>query len=148
MSKPGYHSGVLPATSAGPPGRAALFTPQISDAAWAAVAPHLPPPKPPHANGRPRRDDRDCLEGILFVLRTGCRWRDLPPHLPSGSTCRRRLAEWHAAGRLAAMWSAFLAALAARGRVKWAELTVDGTFVPAKRGARRSAAGAGGWARG
>ena len=124
-----------------------MFTPQITDAAWAAVAPHLPPAKPAGGTGRPRRGDRECLEGNLFVLRTGCRWRDIPPHLPSGGTCRRRLAAWDGGGHLTSMWAAFLAALTARGPVKWAELAVDGTFVPQKRGARRPAGAAAGGAR-
>ena len=49
---------------------------------------------------RPRIEDRAALEGILFVLRTGCRWRDLPPQLGCGSghTAWRRLRQWQKAG--------------------------------------------------
>src|SRR3954464_13814520 len=58
----------------------------------------VPPPLPAHPpspkGGRPRADDRECLEGILWLLRTGARWRAIPVDLPSGSTCWRRLLEW------------------------------------------------------
>ena len=120
-----------------------MFRPRLTDAQWAAVAPHLPAAKPRGGRGRPPCDDRACLEGILWVLRTGGRWRDVPDGLPSGVTCWRRLRDWQAEGRFAGMWAAFLAALTARGRLAWAELAVDGTQVPAKKGARRSAAAAG-----
>ena len=123
--------------------------PRLSDRQWAAVSAHLPPRPPRPKGGRPPADDRACLEGIPWVLRTGARWRDVPPgYGVSGVTCWRRLAGWQAAGCFAAMWAAFLGELTARGRLKWAELAVDGTYVPAKKGARASASAAGGSAAG
>jgi transposase len=47
----------------------------LSDEAWKALSPHLPRGKP----GKPRVDDRAVISGILHVLKTGCRWRDVPP---------------------------------------------------------------------
>ena len=47
---------------------------RLSDEAWAAVEPHLPKGRP----GKPRVDDRVVISGILHVLKTGCRWRDVP----------------------------------------------------------------------
>ena len=109
----------------------------LTDRAWEAIRPHLPPPKPPGGRGRPRADDRACLEGVPLVLRAGMRWRDLPPELPSGPTCWRRLGAWQAAGCFEAAWAAALDSLAARGRLKAAELSIDGSFVPAKKGGTR-----------
>ncbi len=43
--------------------------------------------------GRPRIAPRPCLEGILWMLRAGCRWQDLPLQFPSYPTCWRRLNE-------------------------------------------------------
>jgi transposase len=43
----------------------------LSDEAYAVLEPHLP-------LGRPRVDDRRVISGILYVLKTGCRWRDVP----------------------------------------------------------------------
>jgi transposase len=61
----------------------------LSDAQWQRIQPLLPAPKP---TGRPRADDRRTLNGILYVLRPGCRWRkDLPDRYGSSVTCWRRL---------------------------------------------------------
>ena len=109
----------------------------LTDRAWEAFRSHLPPPKPAGGRGRPRADDRACLEGILLVLRAGLRWRDLPPEVPSGPTCWRRLEAWQAAGCFEDAWAAALDSLAARGRLKARELSIDGSFVPAKKGATR-----------
>ncbi|WP_374711136.1 transposase [Roseiflexus sp.] len=43
---------------------------------------------------RPRNDDRQTLNGILYVLKTGCAWADAPTDYGSDSTCWRRLNEW------------------------------------------------------
>ena len=47
----------------------------LSDEAWRTLESHLPHGKP----GKPRVDDRTVISGILHVLKTGCRWRDVPP---------------------------------------------------------------------
>jgi len=70
---------------------------RVSDEQWARIAPHLPKPRKGTQGGRPRADDRGCFEGILWVLRTGARWKDLPGGYPSPATCWRRLNEWERA---------------------------------------------------
>ena len=72
----------------------------VTDELWQAVAHFLPEHPPSPKGGRPRVPDRDCLNGIVFVLREGLRWQSLPASLGwgSGSTCYRRFAEWTAAG--------------------------------------------------
>ena len=84
--------------------------------------------------GRPRADDRRTLDAILFVLRTGCRWKDLPRELGSPTTAWRRLKEWEEAGVWESLWRAVLASLDAQGKLEWAQAFLDGSFVPAKRG--------------
>jgi transposase len=73
---------------------------QISAALWKKIKPLLPQVKPSAKGGRPRLDDELPLNGILFVLRTGIAWEDLPQELGfgSGMTCCRRLRDWQAAG--------------------------------------------------
>jgi transposase len=61
---------------------------------WALIAPLLPLPKP---WSRSRADDRRTINGILWVLRSGARWRDLPEY-GRPSTCHRRLQEWKTKG--------------------------------------------------
>jgi len=72
----------------------------LTDEQWQRIAPLLPQHPPSPKGGRPRADDRECLEGLLWLLRTGARWQDIPADLPSGSTCWRRLREWAREGIL------------------------------------------------
>ena len=67
----------------------------LSDELWRFVQPLLPVHPPSPKGGAPRCDDRKCLEGILYVLRSGCSWQLMPKEFgASGTTCWRRLAEW------------------------------------------------------
>lgn len=113
---------------------------QGTDIQWAKIAPLFPPPKRKPRGGRPGAADRACFEGILWVLRTGARWRDLPDQYPSPATCWRRLAEWEEADVWLTLWRTFLGELDERGQVDWSEAFLDGTFAPAKKGALASAA--------
>ena len=117
--------------------------PQLSDALWDRIVPHVPTPSPhdPTMGGRPRVDDRSALNGILFVLQTGIGWQQVPIALGygSGSTCWRRLRDWQAAGVWDAVLELLLQDLAQRGRLDLANLLVDGSKVPAKKGGPASA---------
>ena len=66
----------------------------LTNEQWAKIAPLLPPEKPGFKGGRPSAPNRDVLKGILWILRTGARWQDLPQKYPSPSTCWRRLRRW------------------------------------------------------
>ena len=89
--------------------------------------------------GRPRIAPRPCLEGILWVLRSGARWKDLPIHFPSYTTCWRRLTEWMDNGVFEEAWRRVLHELDRKGRVDWNVAMADATFIPAKKGANASA---------
>ena len=111
----------------------------LTDAQWEKIRPLLPPrPRRPRG-GRPRADDRKVLEGILWVLRSGARWQDLPQEFPSPSTCWRRLRDWEEQEVWLTLWRAFLAELNERQQVQWSEAFLDGSFAPAKKGATPSA---------
>lgn len=84
--------------------------------------------------GRPRADDRRTLDAILFVLRTGCRWCDLPQELGSASTAWRRLKAWEESGVWEHIWRGVLSSLEAKDKLEWAQAFLDGSFVPAKKG--------------
>lgn len=58
----------------------------LSDARWELIRPLLPAAK---RRGRPRAEDRRTLNGILHVLRSGCRWQDMPRRYDSSVTCWR-----------------------------------------------------------
>ena len=100
----------------------------------------LPPVRPKPRGGRPCAPDRVALAGILFVLRTGIQWHEVPGELGcSGKTCWRRLRDWHAAGVWAALHRALLERLEGAGQLDWRRAALDSASVPAKKGARRPA---------
>ena len=110
----------------------------LRDDQWERIEPLLPLPK---RRGRPRADDRSTLNGILWVLRSGARWRDLPERYGSSSTCHRRLQEWEAQGVWDHLWLHFLRTLDDDGKLDWSQAFLDGSFVPAKKGERPSRTG-------
>jgi transposase len=111
----------------------------LTDAQWSKIQPLLPRRLRSARGGRPPADERRCLEGILWVLKTGARWKDLPREFPSPATCWRRLHEWAESGVLETIWTAFLDELDDQRLLDWDEVFVDGTFSPAKKGGAASA---------
>ncbi|XUP36504.1 IS5 family transposase (plasmid) [Xanthomonas axonopodis pv. vasculorum] len=73
---------------------------EIPIALWKRIEPLIPQVKPSPKGGRPRLSDQQALNGIVYVLRTGIAWEDLPLELGygSGMTCWRRLRDWQANG--------------------------------------------------
>jgi transposase len=113
----------------------------LSDEQWARLRPLLPPP--PRSRGRPRRDDRTVVEGILWRLATGAPWRDLPARFGPWRTVYSRFRRWQQAG----VWERVLATLQAEadatGDLDWARHFLDGTTVRAHQhaaGAQKGAA--------
>jgi transposase len=111
----------------------------LTDEQWRRVAPHLPQHAASPKGGRPRAEDRECLEGILWLLRSGARWRDIPLDLPSGSTCWRRLQEWAGEQVLQEIQAILIEELGALGKLDLEELLADATFIRAKKGGTTSA---------
>jgi transposase len=66
---------------------------KISDGLWKMMCDLLPDEKPNSTIGRPVVPLK-VLDGILYVLRTGCQWKMLPKEYGSGSTCHRRFQQW------------------------------------------------------
>jgi transposase len=110
--------------------------PLVSDELWEAIEPWLPPERPKPLGGRPRVPDRAALGGILFVLRHGLRWRDLPRELGYGSgvTCWRRLRAWQALGVWEAVHHTVLNWLGLLDAIGWERASLDSASVRAKRG--------------
>ncbi len=104
----------------------------LTDAQWELISPLLPPPK---SRGRRRADDRRTFNGILWVLRSGARWQDMPRRFGSDSTCHRRLQEWQHIGVWERIWTP--GTLDEAGKLEWGQAFMDATFVPAKKGARQ-----------
>jgi transposase len=67
----------------------------LTEEQWEVVEPLIPdPPRRADGEGRPWRDPRAVLNGILWVLRTGAPWHDLPERYPPYQTCHRRFQRW------------------------------------------------------
>lgn len=111
----------------------------LTDEQWEKIEPHLPKPAKNPKGGRPWADDRKCLEGILWVAKSGARWKDLPAEFASPATCWRRLDMWEEMGVFKDIWRAFLDELDEQALLQWDEVFADGTFAPAKKGGATSA---------
>ena len=105
----------------------------LTDTHWARLQPLLPPPRPAKGSqgGRPRNDDRPIINGILWILRTGAPWADLPEHYGKRSTVSTRYYRWIAQGIWDRMYDAVKADADAAGELDWEVHHVDATVVRA-----------------
>ena len=107
----------------------------LTDEQWAMLEPLiLKPPRRTDRRGRPWRDAREVMDGVLWVLRTGAPWRDLPGRYPPYQTCHRRFQRWVRDGTLKRILASLAEHLRERGTFSLSECFIDGTFVAAKRG--------------
>lgn len=106
----------------------------LSNEAWAALEPHLPKNQP----GARRVDDRRVISGILHILKTGGRWRDVPPEYGPAKTIYNRYARWARRG----VWQRIFAKVAAAGSIP-EELMLDSSHVKAHRSASGGKGGSG-----
>jgi transposase len=112
----------------------------VSDALWDEVRPLLPVYRPSPQGGRPPSDDRTVFACIVFVLKTGIAWEDLPLELGcSYKTCKRRLKAWSEAGVWDRLFVRLLARLRAIGRLDLADVLVDAGLIKAPLGGRAPA---------
>jgi transposase len=104
---------------------------EIPDDLWALIEPILPMDKPPGMNGRPRVPNRTVMNGILYVLRTGCQWKMVPREYGSGSTCHLRFQTWVRSGVFRAIWRACLQHYDDLKGIDWRFQSLDSATVPA-----------------
>jgi transposase len=114
---------------------------ELTDEQWALIEPLLPElPKRNDGKGRPWRENREIMNGILWILRSGARWKDLPDKFPPYQTCHRRFQTWVKDGSLRRVLEALAQDLESRGEINLSECFIDGTFVVAKKLVRLSGA--------
>lgn len=112
----------------------------LTDEQWEAIRGSVPEPErqgTTRRGGRPWRGPRDVLNGILWVLRTGAPWADLPRRYPAYQTCHDRFQKWEREGVLDRILAALARDLADRGKLDLTEAFIDGTHAGAKRGVLR-----------
>src|SRR5437660_8934426 len=112
--------------------------PLVTDALWERLQPLLPPPPARRFRfpGRKPLDYRQILTGILFVLKTGIAWEDLPAELGCGcgKTCRHYLRLWHQAGVWRQLHALLLAELNGADQIDWGRALIDASFAKAPEG--------------
>src|SRR5712692_2802523 len=112
--------------------------PLVTDALWERVQPLLPPPPERRFRfpGRKPLEQRQILTGILFVLKTGMAWDDLPAELGCGcgKTCRHYLQIWHQAGVWVRLHALLLAELNGADQIDWERALIDASFAKAPEG--------------
>ena len=116
-----------------------MAKPLVSDELWNVVEPLLPPLKRSPKGGRPPIGNREALTGILFVLKTGIAWEDLPQEMGCGCgmTCWRRLRDWQEVGVWEQLHLVLLAKLRAEDRIDWSRALVDSAMLKAVTGGKK-----------
>ena len=104
---------------------------ELTDEQWSFLQGFMPPPS---RRGRPRLDDRRVLNGILYVLTTGCRWADIPREYGHPTTVWRRLRRLQEEG----IWQKILKVLLelgySRGKIDLSLAAIDSTTIKAQKG--------------
>jgi len=109
---------------------------ELTDAQWELLKPLVEPGTPKKRRGRPWRETREVLEGVLWILRTGAQWSELPrDKFPPYQTCHRRFQQWVRAGTLVKVLRRLAEDLLARGQLDLGETFIDASFSGAKKGA-------------
>jgi transposase len=105
----------------------------LTDKEWQVLAPLMPLRKV--KVGRPRNNDRQTINGILYVLSTGCRWADVPPErYGSGKTCWLSFTEWRNNGFWAILAGTLLLKLNNKRKINWNNAYLDTSVRQNKRG--------------
>lgn len=113
---------------------------ELTDEQWERLKPLLPPQKP--HTGRPATDHRQIINGILWILRTGAPWRDLPERYGPWQTVYGRFNRWREEGIWQHIFERLLAEADAQGNVEWEIHFVDSTVVRAHQHAAGAKKGA------
>jgi transposase len=98
----------------------------LSNQQWSAVQPLLPT----DVRGKQRVDDRRVISGIIFVIKSGCRWCDCPPEYGPAKTIYNRFVRWAERG----VWERLFRVLAGKGRSLQVQM-IDSTHIKAHRSA-------------
>ena len=112
----------------------------VPDGLWDEIAHLFPVWEPSPEGGRPPADNRTVLTAIIFVLKTGIAWEDLPLELGcSYKTCHRRLSEWTELGIWQQVHELLLAKLQGAGQIDWSRALLDSGTVKAPLGGENAA---------
>jgi transposase len=107
---------------------------RIPDELWDEFKKILPREKPPKTVGRPIVPYRKVLDGILYILRTGCQWKMLPKEYGSGSVCHRRFQEWNSTDVFKKTWIKLLKVYDKEVGIDWNWQSLDSISIKSSLG--------------
>ena len=107
---------------------------ELTDDQWKLLVQSIPLPA---YTGRPRADDRNCINGMLYVLMSGCRWMDMPTKYGSYKTVWERHKKWSVKGVSKNMIKSLVSRGYSSGLIKIDDLSVDSSTVAAKKGGNK-----------
>ncbi len=109
---------------------------KIPDELWDEIKSILPKENPLKTVGRPIVRSRKVIDGILYVLRTGCQWKMLPKEFGSGSTCHRRFQEWEELDVFKKVWIKLLEIYDDGIGINWTWQSIDSISIKSPLGGR------------
>src|ERR1700730_1069979 len=112
---------------------------KVSDAEGSVLERILQPAQRRDGRGRPWRNTRAVLDGVLWVVGTGEKWREVPSKYAPYQTCHRRFQQWVRDGKLEKILRLLATELQARGQLPLEEGFIDTSFTGAKKGGSRLA---------
>ena len=114
---------------------------RVTDGLWEKLGPLIPPRNNPHprGGGRKPRPDREVMDGIFFVLRTGCQWKALDEtEICSGSVAHERFQKWVEAGVFLKFWQEGLQEYDECKGIDWDWQSMDGSMTKAPLGGEKN----------
>jgi len=111
---------------------------RIPEQLWQRMEPLLPKYPRSRKGGRPRVPLRHVMDGIFYVLRTGCQWNELPRYYGSSSTVHRYFQEWVQLGVFQRLWQVCLREYDRRKGIQWQWQSVDGAMTKAPLGGEKN----------
>ena len=112
---------------------------EVSDELWEMILPILDELDPPADTGRQRIDQREALNGIIFRLRSGCQWNQLPEQFGDDSSVHRTMQRWIKRGIFERLWAVLIENCNELGGVDWRWQSADGAMSKARFGGILSA---------
>lgn len=110
---------------------------KIPDALWERIEPILEQYWPAKATGRRHAEWRRCLNGIIFRLRSGCQWNQLPKEFGDDSTVHRWFGRWNKHGVIERIWAELVSECEELGGVSWEWQSADGALAKARFGGKK-----------
>jgi len=103
---------------------------ELTDKQWDMIQQHVPKPA---KTGRPRSNDRATINGIIYVLISGCRWAEMPKRYGFKSTANRRLQNWQQKGVWKKILKCIIASAHKQNKLNLQKISLDSSSIPAKK---------------